>query len=131
MTQAPSFFVPGLPAEVQEEVYADFARRCQRPVPDPGERVYSITYVHDREEWTATVGERLHGIRRQSTGSRRRRSPISIEQVQGLNDPATVLAIFQGNPFVVFTNAGGVRSAWENPFFVGSPRFTTFFSASP
>lgn len=123
MNEAPQFFLPEVTPDNQEAAYAELARWCHRPIPGPRERIYSITYVNHREEWTATVGERLRGTRPRPT----RRG--NIEQIEHLADPAMVLAIFPGSPFVVVTNAGNVvRSAWENPFFAGNPRSVTFFS---
>ena len=56
MPNAPPFFVPAATPDEQESVYADMAADCNRAVPDPDRRIYSITYVHDGAEWTATVG---------------------------------------------------------------------------
>lgn len=123
---APAFFVPDTDPEHVEERYAGLAKWAQRPVPPLGERVYSITYMHDGEEWTATVGEQLAGVRRKEGTSRGRR----IERVTQLADPATVLAILPGTPYIVVTDhrtTRGVRSAWENPFMAGRPRSVTLF----
>lgn len=128
MSNPPIFFVPAATAENVEQVYASFAQMSGRPVPPRGERIYSITYTHNREEWTATVGERLTGKRHIVTRSKR----DSIERTQCVSDPALVLAIFAGSPFVVVTNhriAGNVGSKWENPFFAGQPSTVTKFSA--
>lgn len=127
MTEAPKFFVPAATPDNQESVYADFARWCGCAVPSPESRIYSITYVHDGEEWTATVGEHLRGIRHRTTRSRGKK----IERTQHLSDPAIVLAIFPGVPYMVVTNhriAGNVGSAWENPFLAGQPKSITYFS---
>ena len=129
MVEAPSFFLPAATPDNQESVYSDLAQWCHRSVPSLDRRIYSITYTHDGEEWTATVGERLHGTRRRTTRSRGKR----IEQVQPVSDPAIVLAIFPGDPFVVVTNhriGGNVGSAWENPFFAGRPSSVTYFSVA-
>ena len=126
MDQVPTFFVPAATLETQESVYAGFAEWCKCSVPKLEQRVYSITYIHDGEEWTATVGERLHGIRRRTSRSRGK----TIERTIRLSDPALVLAIFPGEPFMVVTNhriAGNVGSAWENPFFAGQPRSVSYF----
>jgi hypothetical protein len=123
MTNAPLFFLPEVTPEAQESAYTELANWCRRPAPIPEERVYSITYVHDRDEWTATVGERLRGTSRKRTRS-------GAERIDYLTDQATVLAIFPSDPFVVFTNAGNTRSAWENPFYVGRPKSITYFSVA-
>jgi hypothetical protein len=125
MENTPPFFVPEATPEEQESVYAEMAAICGRPVPDQGRRIYSITYVHDREEWTATIGKRLQGVRRRVTRSRGKRT----ERNQPVSDPAVVLAIFAGVPYMVLTN-WNVGSAWENPFMAGKPRSVTYFSTT-
>lgn len=130
MDEASAFFVPAATPDNQESVYEEFARWCNRTVPDQGRRIYSITFVHDGEEWTATVGESLRGRRFCTTRSR----GVKIEREQPISDPAIVLAIFAGTPYIVVTNhlLGGrnVGSAWENPFFAGQPKSVTYFSAT-
>ena len=119
------FFVPAATPEKTEEVYASLAKMCHRSVPDATERIYSIRYTHDGAEWTATVREELRGTRTRN----RRRKGQSVEVTEQLSDPATVLAIFAGTPYMVATNArlAGVRSAWENPFMAGQPNSVTYF----
>jgi hypothetical protein len=129
MTEAPTFFVPSATTEMQESLYADFAKLCDRTVSDSGRRIYSIVFVHDSEEWTATVGETLRGVRHQTTKSQGTKSQPS----HPVGDPALVLAIFQGAPFKVVTNhriAGSVGSAWENPFLAGEPKSVTYFAVA-
>jgi hypothetical protein len=129
MTNAPKLFVPAATAENVEKVYAGVAEWCRRPVPSLPDRIYSITYTHDGEEWTATVGEPLKGVRHRTTRSRGKR----IEHTSQLSDPAIVLAIFPGNPFMVVTNhriAANVGSAWENPFLAGMPTRVILFAMS-
>jgi hypothetical protein len=130
VVETPNFFMPAATLDKVESVYADFARWCGRVVPSPERRIYSITFVHDGEEWTATVGESLKGKRFRTTRSR----GMKIEREQSISDPAIVLAIFPGIPYVVVTNhrLGGrnVGSRWENPFFAGEPDSVTFFSAA-
>ena len=127
MNQVPTFFVPAATPETQESVYVGFAEWCKCSLPKLEHRVYSITYIHDGEEWTATVGGHLHGIRRRTSRSRGK----TIEGIIRLSDPALVLAIFPGEPFMVVTNhriAGNVGSAWENPFFAGQPTSVACFT---
>src|SRR6267143_4823594 len=100
MADAPSFFVPAATPDNQESVYAGFAEWCQRPVSPLERRIYSITYVHDGDEWTATVGEALRGIRYRTSRSKGKK----IERTNQIGDPAIVLAIFPGVPFKVVTN---------------------------
>jgi len=129
MTDAPTFFVPAATPDNQESVYSGFAEWCHRPVPKPTERIYSITYIHDGEEWTATVGEALRGVRHRITRSHGKK----LEQTIPLSDPAVVLAIFPGVPFMVVTNhhlVGNIGSAWENPFLAGQPKTVIYFSVT-
>jgi len=129
MEKIPQFFVPAATSENQESVYNSFANMCHVPIPEKSKRIYSITYIHDGEEWVATVGEQLHGVRIRITRSRGNR----IERKTELNDPATVLAIFPGSPYFVVTNqriVGDIGSAWENPFMVGNPKLITIFSTT-
>lgn len=126
-TAAPKFFVPAATADNVESVYANFAEWCHRGVPKLENRIYSITFVHDGEEWTATVGEALSG---KTLSNPRSRSKAPFYP-RTLSDPAIVLAIFPGVPYTVVTNhriAGSVGSAWENPFFAGQPKSVTLFS---
>lgn len=134
MVDTPAFFVPvsaidASDASVAEEtLYTELAEWCGRPTPSPERRIYSILNVHNGEEWTVTVGERLRGIKRQTRGRGRQKT----EYPEPLSDSAVVLAIFPGVPYAVVTNKRlktGVRSAWENPFYVGSPKAVTYFSA--
>ncbi len=128
MADAPQFFVPFVAAAEQEAAYERMARRCRRSPAAVAERIYSITFTQNSEAWTAKVGETLEGVRRRITRSGGKRVPRESR----VSDPATVLAIFAGTPFIVFTNKGqaGVRSAWENPFMAGQPRAVSFFAAS-
>lgn len=128
MPEAPQFFVPAATPDNQESVYASFAKWCGRAVPSLERRVYSITFVHNGDEWTATVGESLSGRRFRTVRSR----GVKLEREQPVSDSAIVLAIFPGVPYMVVTNhrIGGrdVGSAWENPFFAGEPTSVSFFS---
>jgi len=125
---APRSFVPDANPGKHEEAYEELAATCGRGVPARDARIYSITYAHDGTEWTATVGEQLHGIRRRTLRSRGRK----VEREQAVSDPATVLAIFAGAPYFVVTNAGltsNVRSSWVNPFMAGIPKTIRYFTS--
>lgn len=115
----PKFFVPDPPpGDTQETYYAALAALAGRPVPAMADRVFSITYTHDGEQWTSTVGESSRGTRRKTVG----RGATKRERVEHLSDPAIVLAIFPGNPYMVVTNHGipsRVASNWANPFLMG------------
>jgi len=126
MTEAPPFFVPAATADNQESVYEGFAKWCHCNVPPMGQRIYSITLVHDGEEWIATVGQQLSGSTIADPRSRAKVRRFS----RPVSDPALVLAIFPGNPYMVVTNhrlAGNVGSRWENPFMAGIPTSITYF----
>jgi hypothetical protein len=122
------FFVPAATAENIDQVYASFAEMCHASVPPLDRRIYSINFIHDAEEWTATVGEQLRGGRTRT----RRRGGRNVDVTNQLSDPATILAIFPGKPFWVVTNAKpitGIVSAWVNPFMAGQPQSVTYFDA--
>ena len=122
--EVPSFFVPEATESEQESVYAEFAKACGTGVPQMRKRIYSIVFDHDGEEWTATVGEKLRGLRVRRRHSRDRATEVD----QPLSDPATVLAIFPGVPYMVMTTKFvGVQSAWECPFMAGQPKSVTPF----
>src|SRR5690606_20188448 len=97
------FFVPqppDWPAGTPEELYAQFAKFANSPPLPPDRRIESITFMHDGEEWTATVGEKLHGRRRRAP---RRGQSRSTDEA--LHDRATVLAIYRGLSTMVVTDA--------------------------
>jgi hypothetical protein len=114
-----SFFVPNAVDQTDSEhLYAEMAELCGIAVPGLDERIQMITFEHNGEEWIAEVGRALRGTR---TDRRRRRGKL-VDVTTRLSDPALVLAIFDGNPHQVLTNArpiGAVVSSWENPFLVG------------
>ncbi|WP_296749139.1 hypothetical protein [Thiobacillus sp.] len=127
MTSTPVFFVPAATAETQEQVFGEFAKWCGVSAPPAERRIYSIVFVHDGDVWTATVGESLQGERTRTTKVRGQK----VERTSHVSDPALVLAIFPGSPFMVVTNhkiAGNVGSRWENPFLAGQPRSVTYFA---
>jgi len=115
MNEAPKFFVPAVPdADKYEEVFETLAGLHGFKPPPADRRIYSITFVHDGEEWTATVGERMHGIRLPNRRSRSKKPAFP----QPLFDQAVVMAIFPGDeqfPHKVLTN-GAQPSKWANPF---------------
>ena len=130
MSEAPVFFVPAATAETQEFVYADFAKWCGVSVPPLGKRVASIVFKHNGDVWHATVGETMRGTKYSTHKVKGQR----VERSQSLSDPALVLAIFPGSPFMVVTNhriAEDVRSRWENPFLAGQPESIIFFAGQP
>ena len=126
MATTPDFFVPAATTETQEQVFTDFAKWCGIAVPPAERRVYSIVFGHDGETWIATVGESLHGTRTRTSTVRKQK----VERTTQISDPAIVLAIFPGSPFMVVTNhniVGNVGSRWANPFLAGQPKSVTYF----
>ncbi|HEY6764379.1 MAG TPA: hypothetical protein VI386_06375 [Candidatus Sulfotelmatobacter sp.] len=120
MPTPPLFFLPFLPRELAEASYAYMAEKCDKIAPGPGGRVYSISFVHQRVVWVATVGKRLKGHR---PGHRATASLIE--------DPAMVLAIFPGTPYCIVTDAlNTTDSNFENIFF-GTPVEVEYFSLPP
>ena len=127
MSIAPSFFLPNSSLETSESDLAILANMALRPAPELSQRIYSITFTHKGEEWKATVGKQLHGVRRRTVTS----GGTSFVQEHPVSDPASVLAIFAGVPYVVVTDHGlhrNVGSKWENPFMAGLPKSVTSFS---
>lgn len=123
MTEAPKFFVPEAAPDKCEEVFQDLAKFCRSEPPPIERRIYSITFVHDGEEWTATVGERMSGIRLPNRRSRSKKPAVP----QALFDQAVVMAIFPSMgqyPNKVLTN--GAPSKWANPFFARAKTLTYF-----
>jgi hypothetical protein len=102
------FFVPAASNDELEERYAELARFAKVSAPSPASRVFSLQWEHDGEVWEATVGEQL----------------VRLEPRPKLQDNATVLAIFPGNPYMIVTTAvplTRVSSHWNNPISIGVP----------
>jgi hypothetical protein len=126
------FFVPHADDdELAEDTYTKLAHWGWPPCPVPpaqSDRVYAIRFVHDGEEWTATVGESLTGTRTRKRTVRGHKRDVT----EHLSDPAVVLAIYVGNPYKVVTTARpltGQASKWENPFLAGVPTRVEHFEA--
>jgi hypothetical protein len=111
----PTFFVPRVDEDKQEERFALMAKTAGIAVPPVDERIYSITFTSNSETWLATVGEELRG----SVTRTQKSLGQKVERKALLSNGSTVMAIFAGNPYQVFhDNASRV---WANPFLVGSP----------
>ncbi len=123
--EVPSFFVPAATAGDAESVYVGLAQRCNVAPPALRDRIYSVGFQHNGEQWTATVGKSLTGAHytvRKGSGHETKRT---------LSDPAVVVAIFPGSPYQVMTNHGiveSVGSRWANPFYVGDPHSIVYFA---
>ena len=127
MPETPQFFVPAAATPEQAEaVYGQLADVCRKSVPSLPQRIYSITFRHDGEEWTATVGEKLSGTKYRITGKGSNKREVATPTA----DPAIVLAIFSGEPYFVVTNqiAGYIGSKWESVFMAGRPSRVTYFA---
>ena len=118
----PEFFVPMCKPEEQEAAYAELARAAGQGIPAIGDRVYSITYSHNGEIWTATVGEQMRGYGYKSRRIRGQR----IQQETPLSNRSTVLAIFPGVPYFVWHD--GASNTWANPFMAGQPSSVVRFT---
>jgi hypothetical protein len=121
-----AFFLPRASDDDQAErlydALAEFAG-CE-PAP-PGRRVHSIAFSHDGAQWTAEVGEELHGVR---TTQQLRRGEL-IERTEQLSSSSRVLAVYPGTPFTVVTDAQpitGTPSEWANPF-TAAPEEVRYF----
>jgi hypothetical protein len=127
MPTIPTFFIPGVPQDAQEEVLARLAQLRHVPVPLLPERIFMLTWEHNSEEWTAVVGETLRGIRLRYPKSRRK----PIERGLPVSDSAVVLAILPGEPFFIETDGGrsqGVATRWSNPILARDIKASEHFS---
>ena len=101
----------------------ELAQRAGKAAPDFGDRIYSITYTHNGEVWTATVGQQMKGYAHRTRKIRGQ----TVHQEVLLHNRSTVLAIFPGVPFFVWHD--GTSNTWANPFMAGSPSSVIKFSA--
>lgn len=122
MVSPPKFFVPKVPAERQEACYAELAEAIGQHAPEVGSRIYSITYTHNGETWTATVGEKLCG----SVVRTRKVRGKKTERIVPLSNASTVIAIYPGVPFHVWHD--GASRTWANPFLTGEPISIAYFA---
>jgi len=137
------FFIPGVDDDEVEEHLAKLAEFAGRPIPAPDERVRLIEWVHDGVRWTGEVGEQMVGYK-QRVGYSTPEAALAIlpagivmgdeeKQIawmERVTDPATVLAIFPVEPWIVVTDKaplGSAPSKWENPFMAGLPTRIGFF----
>jgi hypothetical protein len=120
MPMPPLFFLPFLPPELAEASYAHIAQRCDKIAPGPENRVYSMSFVHERVVWVATVGKRLKG---QRLGHR--------VTARWIEDPAMVLAIFPGTPYCIVTDALRTPGSNFKNILFGTPTEVEFFSLPP
>ena len=120
MPTPPLFFLPFLPLELAEASYAHLAEKCDQIAPGPGGRVYSISFVHERVVWVATVGKRLKG---HTLGP--------CPEPRLIEDSAMILAIFPGTTYSIVTDAlHTTDSRFQNIFFE-TPVEVEYFSLPP
>jgi hypothetical protein len=124
---APDFFVPEVEADRAEDAYIGYARLCEVAPPSPGKRIYSITFEHNGETWTATVGKPLSGV----GYTRQRHGSAPTHVARKLSDPAVVLAIFPGVSYQIVTNNWqSSLGEFANPFFAAeTAKQIVYFSA--
>ncbi|WP_254292755.1 hypothetical protein [Sphingomonas tagetis] len=122
MRPPPEFYIPGVPADRQEEIYGRFAATGGGSVPPIEERIYSITFELGGVGWTATVGCQLCGTRpREKKFSRRNWMDAPV-----FSD-TEIAVIIPSHPYLIFH--WGERSPWPNPFFANDVKSVTKFSA--
>jgi hypothetical protein len=125
----PAFFVPGTTPEEQETAYAAMATGLPDPlpVPEPGKRIYAISFRHDSDVWYATVGQSMRGRRPVWQGRKKTQTTVSIE------DSAIVVAIYptyRDGLFWVYHDGGQdsrQRSKWALPFLAGEAAVLDYF----
>ena len=96
--QAPTFFVPFTPDPGQAELsYAWLAQACGAPVPDLGQRVWQLLWLHHGELVEAEVGKPLPRILEHGD------SPVvaildkgDLYAVFTADDAVTLLPVFAG-----------------------------------
>jgi hypothetical protein len=125
----PAFFVPGCTPETQEAAFAAMGNGLENamPVPEPGRRIYAISFRHDSDVWYATVGESVKGRRPVWQGRKKTEATVSIE------DSGIVVAIYpayRDDLFWVYHDGGQdsrQRSKWALPFLAGEAGILDYF----
>ncbi|GAB3139663.1 hypothetical protein [Marisediminicola antarctica] len=136
-----TFFVPGaadagLPdaglPDANEAAYRRLAGLAGAVPAAPGRRIRRVAFKVGRESWTAEVGRKMAGTRPEH---RRRRGEFTTT-TERLSGHATVLAIFEGTPFVIVTDEEQAASALPasesspstNPILVDKPSRIAHFA---
>jgi hypothetical protein len=97
------------------------------PAPEPGKRIYAITFRHNMDVWNATVGQSMRGRSPVWQGRKKTDTTVSVE------DSAIVIAIYptyKDNLFCVFHDGGADsrrRSKWDLPFLAGEAGVLYYF----
>ncbi|WP_292078042.1 hypothetical protein [Brevundimonas sp. UBA7838] len=123
MTVNPTFFVPLVSEEKHEECYQALAKDAGVAAAPLGKRIYSIKFRHNGEVWTATVGQSLVGTAEKTVRVRGQK----VERTLHLSNPAVVMAIYEGYPYIVWHD--NRSRTWANPFMAGEPFSVTHFAA--
>lgn len=110
------FFVPdvdGLPGD-PEERYQELARRAGAVAPPHGERIRTVAFTSDREEWTATVGQTMRGTT--SKGERLRPGPEVVAIFPTLTSAALPDRFTdRANATEIVVFRPGTQGEWQNP----------------
>jgi len=135
------FFVPGaadagLPGaglpDANEAAYRRLAELAGAVPATPGRRIRQVAFKVGRESWTAEVGRKTAGTRPEH----RRRKGEFTTTTRTLSGHATVLAIFEGTPFVIVTDEqraasdppASESSPSTNPILIGKPSRVAYFA---
>ena len=100
-------------ADKQEEAYEQIARFIGADPRAVDDRIYSMTWRHNRTVWIATVGEKLRGIETVVAG----RGRDKREREVPCHSDDTVLAIFPGNPGLIAHD--NKSRMWNLPILTG------------
>ncbi|MET3768978.1 hypothetical protein ABIB15_001664 [Marisediminicola sp. UYEF4] len=96
----------GLP-DADEAAYRRLAELAGAAPAESGRRIRQVAFKVGRESWTAEVGRKMAGTRPEH----RRRKGEFTTTTEKLSGPAVVLAIFDGTPFSIVTDAEPATSA--------------------
>jgi hypothetical protein len=102
------FFLPVTSAGEYEQRYVELARFAGASVPVPEARLRAVQWENNGEVWEAAVGELL----------------VRVKPAPRVQDSASVMAIFPGDPYLIVTSAQpltSLRSSWNNPISAGVP----------
>jgi hypothetical protein len=102
MNDVPEFFMYGTKLHSDETLYAELAARCGHKIPNKQSRVYRIVFQEGQKIWTATVGEQIAA----TPPDKRKKRTSKKNRYFRLDDSGIVIAIFAGEPYVVYTDLG-------------------------
>lgn len=119
----PAFFVPFVEPEDQEAAYQEIAALVGAAARPLENRIYSMTWRHDGETWTATVGETLRGVATVTSGRGREKRYREVPR----SSSDTVLAIFPGHPGLIAHD--NKSKYWNFPILTGEAQAIVKFNA--